>query len=100
MSLLQFRFCNISVVCTHGYGNSHELTKHVDMVTLQRSLLFIFIGAAWYLACLSQASHVALMGLLGTGEAKLGQGVRGRGGFTVKARAGNRQCGRVGSSLA
>ena len=45
---------------------------------------------------------MALMGLLGTGEAKPGQGATlgGKGGFTLKARAGIRQCGRVGSSSA
>lgn len=43
---------------------------------------------------------MALMGLLGTGGARPGQGARGRGGFKLKARAGIRQCGRVGSSSA
>lgn len=45
---------------------------------------------------------MALIGLLGIGKAKPGQGVRdgGRGWVTLKARAGIRQCGRVGSSSA
>lgn len=41
---------------------------------------------------------MALIGLLGTGEAKPGQGAKGRGGLKLKARAEIRQCGRVGSS--
>lgn len=29
-----------NVVFVHDYGNGHQLTKDVDMVTLQRRLLF------------------------------------------------------------
>lgn len=44
-------------------------------------------------------SPVALIGLLGTGEAKPGQGatVGGRGRLYTEDRAGIRQCGRDGS---
>lgn len=37
--LVQFRF-GFRVMFAHGNVNSHELLKDVDMVTLQRSILF------------------------------------------------------------
>lgn len=44
-----------NVVFVHDYGNGHQLTKDVDMVTLQRRLLFEKGGVNWssLVSCMS-----------------------------------------------